>query len=52
MTIDDLKQLAAFLDSIEGSGYGGMADYEVARQIVRREFAATVHAEEKRLGLK
>jgi hypothetical protein len=29
---NDAQQIAAFLDSIAGHGYGGMAEYEIARK--------------------
>jgi len=35
MSTDDAKQILAFLDKIEGAGYGGMSDFEIARETVR-----------------
>lgn len=35
MTRDAGAEVLAFLNSIEGAGYGGMASFEIARQHVR-----------------
>lgn len=35
MTETETSKLVAFLNRIEGSGYGGMADFEIARTIAR-----------------
>lgn len=32
----DFEQVFGFLNSIEGAGYGGMAEYEIARETMRR----------------
>lgn len=35
MKLEIAKNVLAFLESIEGAGCGGMADYEIARQQMR-----------------
>lgn len=39
---DAMKDVLDFLESIGGAGYGGMADYEIARSIVRMEVEGLV----------
>ncbi len=36
---DDLAQVFSFLNSIAGHGYGGMAEFEIARETMRRTVA-------------
>ncbi len=36
----DFKQVFDFLNSIEGHGYGGMAEFEIARETVHRAVGA------------
>jgi hypothetical protein len=35
----DFQQVLDFLDSIEGAGYGGMSEFEIARQTMRNYLA-------------
>ncbi|MET4210524.1 hypothetical protein ABIB95_005357 [Bradyrhizobium sp. LA2.1] len=34
---DAMRQVLHFLESIEGAGYGGMAEFEIARSTIRHE---------------
>ena len=34
---DAMRQVLRFLESIEGAGYGGMAEFEIARSTIRHE---------------
>jgi hypothetical protein len=36
MNLNDARQVLKFLNSIEGSGYGGMSEFEIARQSVAK----------------
>jgi hypothetical protein len=47
----ELHETAAFLDGIEGHGYGGMASYEVARKATKQaaDAIAALRAENERL---
>lgn len=40
-------QVLAFLESIEGSGYGGMAEFEIARETMRKASAHPDEIEER-----
>lgn len=48
-TTSDLEQVFEFLSSIEGAGYGGMAQFEIARETMRR-FAVPQPANPARLA--
>lgn len=34
---DTMRQVLRFMESIEGAGYGGMAEFEIARSAIRHE---------------
>jgi hypothetical protein len=45
MKMPDMQQIYEFLNSIEGAGYGGMAEYEIAREAARSLAGASAQGE-------